>query len=131
MKKYALLLNLLTYISYFMNARHRVLKAINHEESDRIPLFCQEIMPTFRKKLLKYWGSDFKRERRFKFYYLDFNPYIKLGFDSAWGFDGLPIRIPQNYLNEHPLPKVENQNKYVDINGGIFLKNPLCMTYRK
>ncbi|MFX0137325.1 MAG: uroporphyrinogen decarboxylase family protein [Candidatus Hodarchaeota archaeon] len=107
-----------------MNTRQRVLKAINHEEPDRIPLFCQEIMPKFRKQLLKYWGHDFKRKRRFLFYYLDFNPYKKLGFDSSWGFDGIPIRIPQNYLNEHPLPKLEDQNKYVDINGGIFLKNP-------
>ncbi len=37
-----------------MNARERMLRALNHEEVDRISLFCQEIMPSFRKELLKY-----------------------------------------------------------------------------
>jgi hypothetical protein len=106
-----------------MNARERILKAINHEEPDRVPLFCQDIMPSFRKQLLNYWGSDFKKERKYVFYFLDFNHYKKLGFDSSWGFDGFPVRISQNYLKDHPLPKLEDTNKYIDIDGRISMKN--------
>ncbi|MFW9936478.1 MAG: uroporphyrinogen decarboxylase family protein [Candidatus Thorarchaeota archaeon] len=106
-----------------MKSRERILKAINHEEPDRVPLFCQDIMPSFRKELLKYWGSDFKKDRKYVFYFLDFNHYKKLGFDSSWGFDGFPVRIPQNYLKNHPLPKLEDSNKYVDIDGRISMKN--------
>ncbi|MFX1558770.1 MAG: hypothetical protein ACFFC9_16070, partial [Promethearchaeota archaeon] len=106
-----------------MNSRERVLKAINHEEPDRVPLFCQDIMPSFRKELLKYWGTDFKKDRKYVFYFLDFNHYKKLGFDSSWGFDGFPVRIPQTYLKDHPLPKLEDSNKYIDIDGRISMKN--------
>ncbi|MFX1357428.1 MAG: uroporphyrinogen decarboxylase family protein [Promethearchaeota archaeon] len=106
-----------------MNSRERILKAINHEEPDRVPLFCQDIMPSFRKELLKYWGTDFKKDRKYVFYFLDFNHYKKLGFDSSWGFDGFPVRIPQRYLKDHPLPKLEDSNKYVDIDGRISMKN--------
>ncbi|MFX1407968.1 MAG: uroporphyrinogen decarboxylase family protein, partial [Promethearchaeota archaeon] len=101
----------------------RILKAINHEEPDRVPLFCQDIMPSFRKELLKYWGTDFKKDRKYVFYFLDFNHYKKLGFDSSWGFDGFPVRIPQSYLKSHPLPKLEDSNKYIDIDGRISMKN--------
>jgi hypothetical protein len=77
-----------------MNARERMLRALNHEEVDRIPLFCQEIMPSFRKELLKYWGAEFKRVRKYFFYYVDFNFHKKLGFDSSWGFQGFPVHLP-------------------------------------
>ena len=107
-----------------MNARERMLRALNHEEVDRIPLFCQEIMPNFRKELLKYWGDDFKRVRKYFFYYVDFNFHKKLGFDCSWGFQGFPVHLPQSYLNEHPVPKPEDPNKYIDIDGRLFLKKP-------
>lgn len=107
-----------------MNSRERILKAINHEEPDRVPLFCQDIMPSFRKELLKYWGSEYKKDRKYVFYFLDFNHYKKLGFDSSWGFDGFPVRISQSYMNDHPTPKLEDPNKYIDIDGSISLKKP-------
>jgi hypothetical protein len=101
-----------------------VLKAINHEEPDHIPLFCQDIMPTFRKNLLNYWGNEYKKDRRYVFYVFDFNYYKKLGFDASWGFDGFPVRISQRYMNEHPTPTLEDPNKYIDIDGSISLKKP-------
>jgi len=107
-----------------MNARERMLRALNHEEVDRIPLFCQEIMHSFRKKLLKYWGDEFKRVRKYFFYYVDFNFHKKLGFDSSWGFYGFPVRLPQSYLKEHPVPQLEDPSKYIDIDGRLFLKKP-------
>ncbi|MFX1478007.1 MAG: uroporphyrinogen decarboxylase family protein [Promethearchaeota archaeon] len=107
-----------------MNAHDRVIKALNHEEPDRVPLFCQETMPEFKKNILKYWGNEYKRERRFILYYRDFNIERKLGFDAAWGFDGLPMNLPQGYLKDHPLPQLEESNKYVDIDGRLFLKKP-------
>ncbi len=54
-----------------MNAHERVIKVLNHEEPDRIPLFCQVIMPEFEKKLLKYWGKEYKKEDRYVLYYRD------------------------------------------------------------
>jgi len=105
-----------------MNAHERVLKAINHEEADRIPLFCQDIMPSFRRELSKYWGNEFKRGRKYFFYYLDFNFHKKLGFDCSWGFEGFPVILPPRYLKEYPLPQLEDSNKYIDIDGRIFLK---------
>ncbi|MFW9865719.1 MAG: uroporphyrinogen decarboxylase family protein [Candidatus Thorarchaeota archaeon] len=105
-----------------MNAHDRVIKALNHEEADRVPLFCQETMPEFKKNILKYWGNEYKRDRRFVLYYRDFNIERKLGFDAAWGFDGLPMNLPQGYLKDHPLPQLEDSNKYVDIDGRLFLK---------
>ncbi len=107
-----------------MNARERMLRALNHEEVDRIPLFCQEIMLGFRKELLKYWGADFKRVRKYFYYYVDLNFHKKLGFDSSWGFQGFPVHLPQSYLNEHPVPKPEDPKKYIDIDGRLFLKKP-------
>jgi hypothetical protein len=108
-----------------MNAHERVIKALNHEEPDRVPLFCQETMPEFKKNILKYWGIEYKRERRFVLYYRDFNIEKKLGFDAAWGFDGLPMNLPQGYLKDHPLPQLEDSNKYIDIDGRLFLKKPV------
>ncbi len=106
-----------------MSARKRVLQALNHEEPDRIPLFCQVIMPGFQRELLNYWGDSFTPERKFKLAYRDYNMEHKLGFDiSGWGFNSFPIFIPINHMREHPLPKLPDDNKYVDYNGRIFLK---------
>ena len=58
-----------------MNARERVLKAINHEELDRVPTFCQVVMPGFKKKILEYWGDDYKKERKYVFYVKDYKGY--------------------------------------------------------
>lgn len=49
-----------------MSARKRVIQALNHEEPDRIPLFCQSIMPGFQRELLNYWGDIYTREREFR-----------------------------------------------------------------
>ena len=105
-----------------MNAHERVIKALNHEVADRVPLFCQVLMPEFQKKLLDYWGDSFIKERRLKLSYRDFNLEYKLGYDMAWGFDSFPYYIPPKYMQEHPLPKMPEENKYVDLNGKIFLK---------
>jgi uroporphyrinogen decarboxylase len=40
----------------------------------------------------------------------------------SWGFDSFPTYIPQKYIQEHPLPKLPDSNKYIDYNGRIFLK---------
>ncbi|MHA2287598.1 MAG: uroporphyrinogen decarboxylase family protein [Promethearchaeota archaeon] len=105
-----------------MSARKRVLQALNHEEPDQIPLFCQVIMPGFQRELLNYWGDSFTRDRSFKLSYRDFNLEQKLGFDMSWGFDSFPTFIPQKHMQEHPLPKLTDPNKYVDYHGRIFMK---------
>ena len=105
-----------------MNARQRVIQALNREEPDRIPLFCQIIMPGFQRKLLNYWGDSYTRERKFKLSYRDYNLEYKLGFDMSWNFDTFPTFIPQKYMQEHPLPKLPDNNKYIDLDGRIFLK---------
>ena len=105
-----------------MSAHKRVIQALNHEEPDRVPLFCQIVMPKFERELLNYWGDSYTRERKFRLSYRDFNIEHKLGFDMAWGFDSFPSYIPQGYMQEHPLPKLTDNNKYIDVNGRIFLK---------
>ena len=105
-----------------MSARKRVIQAFNHEEPDRVPLFCQIIMPGFQRDLLNYWGDSYNRERKYKLSYRDYNLEYKLGFDMSWNFDSFPIFIPQKHMQEHPLPKLPDNNKYVDYNGRIFLK---------
>ncbi len=107
-----------------MNSRDRVITALNREEPDQIPLFCQDIMPTFRNRLLEYWGSDFKKDRKYVFYYKDFNFAKKLGFDSQWGFDAFPMNLPEGYLKEHPLPQLDNSERFIDLDGCIFMKYP-------
>jgi hypothetical protein len=105
-----------------MSSRKRVLQALNHEEPDRIPLFCQILMPGFERELLNYWGDSYIKERKYKLSYRNFNLEYKLGFDMSWGFDSFPIFIPQKHMQEHPLPKLPGNDKYVDFNGRIFLK---------
>ena len=105
-----------------MSARKRVIQALNHEEPDRIPLFCQILMPGFERELLNYWGDSYTKERKYKLSYRNFNLEYKLGFDMAWGFDSFPIYIPQKHMQEHPLPKLPDNDKYIDYNGRIFLK---------
>jgi hypothetical protein len=107
-----------------MNAHERVIMAINHEVPDRIPLFCQVLMPGFKKELLDYWEPSYKKDRRFVLMYRDYNLEYKLGFDAAWNFDGTPVFIPLKHMQEHPFPKLEETNKFIDYNGGVFLKNP-------
>jgi len=105
-----------------MSARKRVIQALNHEESDRIPLFCQIIMPGFHRELLNYWGGSYTKERKFKLSYRDYNLEHKLGFDMSWDFNTFPTFIPVKHMQEHPLPKLPDNNKYIDYDGRIFLK---------
>ena len=105
-----------------MSARKRVIQALNHEEPDCIPLFCQILMPGFERELLNYWGDSYTKERKYKLSYRNFNLEYKLGFDMSWGFDSFPIFIPQKHMQEYPIPKLSDNNKYIDINGRIFLK---------
>jgi len=106
-----------------MNARERVLRALNHEEPDMVPLFCQVIMSGFQKELLKHWGDSYKPERKYKLSYRDYNMEHKLGFDAAWNFYAFPVYLPQNYMQEHPLPKLDDDNKFIDYNGRVYLKH--------
>ncbi len=105
-----------------MSARKRVLQALNHEEPDRIPLFCQIIMPGFQRELLNYWGDSYTKERKFKLSYRDYNLEHKLGFDMSWDFNTFPTFIPVKHMPEYPLPKLTDNNKYIDYDGRIFLK---------
>jgi len=105
-----------------MNARERVLKAINHEEPDRVPLFNQDSMPGFRKNLYEYWGGKFKKESKYRLYYRNFNVEKKLGFDCAWGAGGLPVNPPSDVMKDNPLPKLDDPNHYVDFDGRIHEK---------
>jgi len=105
-----------------MSARKRVIQALNLEEPDRIPLFCQIIMPGFQRELLNYWGDSYTKERKFKLSYRDYNLEHKLGFDMSWDFDTFPTLIPVKHMQEHPLPKLPDNNKYIDYDGRIFLK---------
>jgi len=105
-----------------MSARKRVIQALNHEEPDRVPIFCQIIMPGFQRELLNYWGDSYTRERKYKLSYRDYNLEFKLGFDMSWDFDSFPTFIPQKHMQENPLPKLPDNNKYLDYNGRIFLK---------
>jgi hypothetical protein len=106
-----------------LNAYERVIKALNHEEPDRIPLFCQVVMSGFEKRLLYHWGDSYHWERKYKLINRDFNVEHKLGFDCAWGFYAFPVYIPQKYMQDHPLPKLDDDNKYVDYNGRLYLKH--------
>jgi hypothetical protein len=105
-----------------MSAHKRVIQALNHEEPDRVPLFCQIVMPKFQQELLNYWGDTYTRERKYRLSYRDFNVEYKLGFDMSWGFDSFPTFIPQKHMQENPLPKLPDSKKYIDYNGRIFLK---------
>lgn len=107
-----------------MNAKERVVKSLNHEEPDRIPLFCQAIMPGFERNLLEYWGKEYKKDDKYVLFFSDYNLQRKLGFDFSWGFGVVPVRLPRNYLKNNPLPQLEDPNKFVDIDGKIFLRNP-------
>lgn len=102
-----------------MNARERVLKAINHEEPDRVPLFNQATMPGFRKNLYEYWGETFKKDRKYTINYRDYTVEKKLGFDCAWGAGGLPVTPPDDVFKDHPLPKLDNPDRFVDFDGRI------------
>jgi hypothetical protein len=82
-------------------------------------------MPEFKKRVLNHWGKDYKRERRFTLYYRDFNIEKKLGFDMSWGYEGFPLILPPDVSKENPLPKLEDSDQYVDIDGRIFLKDLL------
>jgi len=105
-----------------MSARKRVIQALNLEEPDRIPLFCQIIMPGFQRELLNYWGDSYTKERKFKLSYRDYNLEHKLGFDMSWDFNTFPTFIPVKHMQEYPLPKLPDNNKYIDYDGRIFLK---------
>ena len=105
-----------------MSARKRVIQALNLEEPDCIPLFCQIIMPGFQRELLNYWGDSYTKERKFKLSYRDYNLEHKLGFDMSWDFNTFPTFIPVKHMQEYPLPKLPDNNKYIDYDGRIFLK---------
>jgi hypothetical protein len=105
-----------------MSARKRVIQALNLEEPDRIPIFCQIIMPGFQRELLNYWGDSYTKERKFKLSYRDYNLEHKLGFDMSWDFNTFPTFIPVKHMQEYPLPKLPDNNKYIDYDGRIFLK---------
>ncbi len=107
-----------------MNAHERVIKALNHEDPDRVPLFCQVMMSEFKKKLLDYWGASYKKERKYVLSYRDYNLEHRLGFDAAWDFNMFPVYIPQKYIQAHPVPQIDNDNQFIDYDGRIFLKHP-------
>jgi len=107
-----------------MNAKERVIKTLNHEEPDRVPLFCQEIMPVFEKNLLEYWGKEYKHDERYVLYFSDYNVKRKLGFDCCWGFGVVPVKLPRDFLKNNPLPQLNDPNKILDIDGRIYLRNP-------
>ncbi len=107
----------------YVNTRERLIKTLNHEEPDRIPLFCQVVMSKFQERLEAYWGDSYNWDRKYKLLNRDFNVEYKLGFDAAWGFNAFPVYIPQKYMQYHPLPKLDDDNKYIDYNGRIYLKH--------
>jgi uroporphyrinogen-III decarboxylase len=122
-----------------MNARERVLKAFNHEEPDRVPLFCQTTQEVFRKNCYEMWGDDYCEDPAFILYRRNFNVLKKLGFDSAWG-GGVPIRVPKDVLKDNPIPRLnsDNPNLFVDLYGRIQEREHLgwdfpyyCGTYLK
>jgi hypothetical protein len=80
-------------------------------------------MPEFKNRVLNHWGKEYNRERRFTLYYRDFNIEKKLGFDMSWGYEGFPMILPSDVSKENPLPKLEDYDKYVDIDGRLFLKD--------
>ena len=107
-----------------MNAHERVIKTLNHEEPDRVPLFCQAIMPRFERNLIEYWGNEYKHDEKYVLYFSDYNVKRKLGFDLCWGFGVVPMKFPRKVLKDKPLPKLEDPDKFVDMDGKIFLRNP-------
>ena len=107
-----------------MNAHERVIKALNHEEPDQVPLFCQVLMLKFKQKLLDYWGPLYKKDRRLVVSPRDYNLEYKLGFDTSWDFFCFPVFMPHGQMQAHPLPQLDDDNKYIDYNGKIFLKHP-------
>ena len=102
-----------------MNARERVLKAINREEPDQVPLFNQVIMPGFRKQLYEFWGETYKKDRNLVLNFRDFSLEKRLGFDCSWGAGGVPLTPHEDILIKNPLPKLEDPNRFVDFDGKI------------
>jgi len=107
-----------------MNAHERVIKTLNHEEPDRVPLFCQAVMPVFERNLIEYWGNDYKHDEKYVLYFSDYNVKRKLGFDCCWGFGVVPVKLPRFYLKNNPLPQLEDPDKIIDIDGRIYLREP-------
>jgi len=81
-------------------------------------------MPVFERNLLEYWGKEYKKDDKYVLFFSDYNIHRKLGFDFSWGFGVLPVRLPRNYLKDNPLPQSEDPNKFIDIDGRIYLNNP-------
>ena len=102
-----------------MKARERVLKAFNHEEADRVPTFCQSMMPVFERKLEDMWGDDIEDDEVLFFGGKNFTMYKKIGFDSAWGGGGIHVRRPGEVIKNNPIPKIENKNEYLTLDGKI------------
>ncbi|MHA1988115.1 MAG: uroporphyrinogen decarboxylase family protein [Promethearchaeota archaeon] len=107
-----------------MNAHERVIKTLNHEEPDRVPLFCQAIMPGFERDLIKYWGDEYQHDEKYVLYFSDYNVHRKLGFDLCWGFGVVPAKLPRNFMKDNPPPKLADPNKIIDIDGRIYLREP-------
>ncbi|MBD3352918.1 MAG: hypothetical protein GF364_15660, partial [Candidatus Lokiarchaeota archaeon] len=103
-----------------MESRERVLKAFNHEEPDRVPLFCQSVMPEFNQHLMDRWEDDIGEDDIFFLGGRDFTMLKKLGFDSAWGGGGIGVWYPKEVLEENPLPKPKlGQNEHLNMDGKI------------
>jgi hypothetical protein len=101
-----------------MNARERILKAFNHEESDRIPTFCQSMMPIFEQQLEEMWGDSITDDDIVLFGGKNYTMFKKLGFDSAWGASGVYARSPEK-VRDFNFPKLDDPEYFVDSNGRI------------
>jgi len=109
-----------------MDSRERILKSFNHEEPDRVPIFFQSIMPNFFKKLEQEYEDKIEDDDIIIVDGKDFTLYKKLGVDMAWGCGGsLSVHCPTEILKNYPLPKLEKNDEYVDIDGRVHRKTKL------
>lgn len=103
-----------------MNSRERVLKAFNHEEPDRVPIFCQSIMPNFYQMLMDKWEDEIEEKDIFFIGGKDFTIYKKLGFDSAWGAGGAAVWCPSEVIQQHPFPgEGLVEGEYLSVDGRV------------
>ncbi|MHA1340656.1 MAG: hypothetical protein ACTSRZ_11000 [Promethearchaeota archaeon] len=58
----------------------------------------------------------------------DFTLYMKLGVDMAWGAGGIGVTCLAEVKEAHPLPKLEKEDNYIDINGRIH-RRPILFDY--
>ncbi|MHA1369317.1 MAG: uroporphyrinogen decarboxylase family protein [Promethearchaeota archaeon] len=101
-----------------MNSRERILAAFDYEEPDRVPTFCQSMMPKFEQTLEEMWEDEIE-DSDILLLGKNFTMFKKLGFDSSWGGISTGAWIPHEVMVANPLPKLKDTSLSVNVNGQV------------